>query len=346
MRVLVVTNMWPRPGRPYAGIMVVRQVESLPSAGVDPDVLSIDGSLPSYARAARQVVALNLARPRYDVVHAHTGHSGLLSCLQLRYPVVFSYVGYDLDTPAEDREGPRTKLERLVFRYLSCLVAGTIAKSQRGRRRVPRCGLARNVVIPNGVDRNLFAPMPRDEARRKLGWTTDAPTVLFAADPSRFTKRFALARAAFEEARMSLPELELAVCDAVDPADVPLWMNAADVLLLSSVAEGSPNVVKEALACNLPVVSVDVGDVRALLAGVRHCHVKDAEPHALGRALVDVIGALPERSDGRERSVYLDGAAIAARLREVYDAAARRGPGLLGFLPWPGSSRNDRIALL
>lgn len=332
MRLLVVTNMWPRPGRPYAGVMVVRQVDSLPRAGVEPEVLSIDGTIGSYAHAALRVLALNFQPSRYDLVHAHTGHSGLLACLQLRYPVVFSYVGYDLDVPAEDREGPRTKLERLVFRHLSVLVAGTIAKSARGRRRLPARGLGRNAVVPNGVDRAVFAPTPRAGARDRLGWDADAPTVLFAADPTRFTKNFGLARAAVDRARARIPGLRLAVCDEVGPAEVPVWMSAADLLLLTSVAEGSPNVVKEALACDLPVVSVDVGDVRELVAGVRHCHIVAAEPSALAAAIVDVMSALPQRSDGRDRSVDLDLDRIAIVLRGVYERALTRRPGPLGFL--------------
>ena len=336
MRVCVLTNQWPRPGSPHAGVMVVRQVESLPAVGVQPDVVAIDGTLKSYAKAALRVLAMNFQRSRYDLIHAHTGHSGALACLQFRYPVVFSYVGYDLDVPAEDREGPRTKFERLVFRHLSRFVAGTIAKSARGQRRIPAGGLSRNIVLPNGVDREVFSPLPRHEARRRLGWQTEAPTVLFAADPRRFTKRYELARAAVDRARDRFSKLELAICDHVPPEQVPLWMNAADVLLLTSVAEGSPNVVKEALACNLPVVSVDVGDVRELLAGVRHCHVTEADADALADALACVLAARPSRSDGREKSAHLDASVIALRLRAVYGEAVHRRPGLLGFLPRRG----------
>ena len=331
-RVLVVTNQWPRASLPLCGVMVVRQVESLAEAGVETDVIAIDGDLGSYLRAAGRILALNLRPRRYDVIHAHTGHSGVLACLQLRYPVVFSYVGYDLDVPAEDREGTRTSFERLVFRHLSRLVAGTIAKSARGRRRLPPGGLARNTLLPNGVDRELFAPMPRAEARRLLGWDEEQPTVLFAADPTRYTKRYELAEAAMALVREAIPDARLAICDGVPPSEVPLWMNASDVLLLTSVAEGSPNVVKEAMACNLPVVSVDVGDVREVVTGARNCHVCSDDARHLARAVIEVIHALPERSDGRERTRELDAGAIARRLSEVYARAERRGPGVLGFL--------------
>jgi teichuronic acid biosynthesis glycosyltransferase TuaC len=330
VRVIVVTNQWPRPALPYCGVMVVRQVESLRRAGVDVEVISIAGGVRSYVTAARAVLALN-RRPRSaDVLHAHTGHSGLLACLQLRYPVVLSYVGYDLDTPAEDKEGPRTQLERVVFRSLSIFFAATIAKSRRGASHLPRLGRRRNAVIPNGVDRVLFAPVPRDLARQRLGWG-DEPTVLFAADPGRFTKRFELAQAAFERARDRVPDLRLAVANGVAPNEMPIWMSAADVLLLTSRGEGSPNVIKEAMACDLPIVSVDVGDVREIVEGTRNCHICPEEPDRLADALVDVV-AQAERSDGRERSEWLGEKAIAARIIGVYERARRRRAGLLGFL--------------
>jgi teichuronic acid biosynthesis glycosyltransferase TuaC len=99
-------------------------------------------------------------------------------------------------------------------------------------------------------------------------------------------------------------------------------MSASDLLLLTSVAEGSPNVVKEAMACDLPVVSVDVGDVRENLEGVRHCHVCPAEPQPLAEAIVAVVQALPERSDGRARSEHLGLEPIARTLASIYRAAA------------------------
>lgn len=335
LRVLVLTNQWPRAALPTCGVMVVRQVESLERAGVEVEVIAIGGGIRSYAEAARKILALNTAPRRANVLHAHTGHSGVLACLQLRYPVVLSYVGYDLDTPAEDREGLRTQSERVVFRSLSLFLAATIAKSARGAGHLPRLGRRRNTVIPNGVDRRLFDPIPRDEARRRLDWG-DEPTVLFAADPTRFTKRFELAEAAVECARTRIPGLRLAVAAAVAPPEMPVWMSASDVLILTSRGEGSPNVVKEAMACDLPIVSVDVGDVAEIVRGTRHCRVCADRAEALADALVEVVSARPERSDGRERSAQLDDMTIAARIVDIYERARGRGPGMLGFLPRRG----------
>jgi teichuronic acid biosynthesis glycosyltransferase TuaC len=323
--------MWPRPALPASGAMVVRQVASLDAAGVTPTVWDIDGRIWSYARRVVMVLSLNFARRRFDLVHAHSGHSGVLALLQIRYPVVVSYVGYDVDPAVGYREARRRTLERLVFRQLGSFAAASVVKSARGLDRLPRRSRRRATVLPNGVDRNLFRPMQQGEARHALGWG-DEPVVLFAADPARPVKQFDLAAVAVEHARQQIPSVRLVVCKDAPPDEMPLWLNAADALILTSATEGSPNVVKEAMACNLPVVSVDVGDVADVVRGTRHCHVCQRDARALGAALVDVLQSRPERSDGRERSADLDLAVIARRLRTVYDDALQQGPGPLGFL--------------
>jgi glycosyltransferase involved in cell wall biosynthesis len=331
MRVLVVTNQWPRPDRPISGAMVVRQVDSLRQVDLEPTVLSIDGrSARAYLRAARSLFAMNFRRRVYDVVHAHTGHSGILAGLQLRVPVVCSYVGYDLD-PISEREPVRRRVERTVFRWLSILVSVPIVKSRRSLERLPTSARRRATVLPNGVDRRLFRPMPRERARSILGWE-EGPVVLFAGQRWREVKRFALAEAAVAEARKRDPSIRLEVAEQEPPDDMPAWMNGADVLLLTSVSEGSPNVVKEAMACDLPVVSVDVGDVTEVVAGTQNCYVCPADAAALGDAILRVLAARPERSDGRERTQHLDEREIAHRLRTVYETAMTRGPGFLGWI--------------
>lgn len=344
LRVLTITNLWPEPERPWHGIFVARQMRSLPAVGVDVEVLAIAGSasplrsLPAYLRAAVRALALNFQPRRYDLIHAHTGHCGVLACLQFRYPVVLSYVGYDLDVAASAADRPDTfhsKTARRLFRSLSWVVAATIAQSRRGRSRLPERTKGRNTVIPNGVDREAFAPADRAEARRRLGEAEDTrPWVLFSSDPLRYTKRFELAEAAVEAARREVPNLELKVVAGAAPELMPVWMNAADLMIMSSREEGSPNTVKEAMACDLPIVAVRVGDVAEIINGTRHCHLHppDPAPAAMGASIVEVVQAIPERSNGRACTDHLGLEAVALRVREVYEQAVERRPGPFGFL--------------
>jgi len=220
----------------------------------------------------------------------------------------------------------------MLFRRLSALLAATVSQSMRGHRALPASGLERNHVIPNGVDRSMFQPLPHEEARRKVGWPSGVPIVLFTGDPALTTKRFPLAVQAVAFASRAVGAIRLEVSDRSEPDAMPLLMNASDALILTSVSEGSPSVVKEAMACNLPVVATDVGDIREMTRGASLCHVCEPSPDALGAALVDVLRARPRRSDGRDRTLDLDSALIASRIRAVFEEAVVRGPGLFGFL--------------
>lgn len=327
MRVLAISNMLSTQRQPHR-VFVDRQIEALRAAGDHVDVIHIDGDAShwQYLRALIDVLRLNVAPRRYDLVHAHMGHCGLVAAFQVRYPVVLTYYGYDLDG-----DWPGHAFEQRLFRALSAVFAATIAQSRRGREALPRAGRRRCEVVASGVDRAHFVPRDRVAARRELGWDEDAPIALFAARPDRWVKHFDLAEAAVAEVGSTLPGIELKVASSVQPDDMPVWFAAADVLLLTSRTEGSPNIVKEAMACNLPIVSTDVGDVADVVAGTEHCHVCADTPAALATALVEVLHAGHVRTDGRERTEHLAAEAVAARVQEVYRAAIKRGPGIFGF---------------
>jgi len=161
-------------------------------------------------------------------------------------------------------------------------------------------------IIPSGVDLDHFVPGDRTEARKSLGWDLDSPTVIFNASRDPSIKRLDLATASVDIARSEFANLRFVVLDGYqDPGQIPLMMQAADCLLLTSKYEGSPNVVKEALACNLPVVTVDVGDVKARLAGVSHSFVVAASADAIAKSLVAVLRSNGLRSDGRNKVLSL-----------------------------------------
>ncbi len=323
--VLTVTNMWPEPERPVYGIFVKRQVDALRAAGVRCDVLYLRGYISPLAYAAAAVVfALGTLRwrNRYRLVHVHSGETSLAARFFVGIPIVVSYCGDDvLGDPQADGLVPlRSRVRSWVIRSVSRLFTRTITKTRQMHDRLPPATRKRNSVIPNGVDTEHFRPMGRGESRRRVGWPLDERVVLFAATkPYSPRKRLALAEAAVRDAEQRLGEpIRLHIVGSISPAEMPLLMNAADCLLMTSSVEGSPNTVKEALMCNLPVVATPAGDVESLLDGVEPSHVCPPDSSALGTAIADCLRRYV-RSNGREIArPRLSAEEIAQRVISVY----------------------------
>jgi glycosyltransferase involved in cell wall biosynthesis len=284
-------------------------------------VLFIEGyrSPWEYAKAAFYILRLNWSKTRPALIHSHGGETGVSVCWYVRGKVLLSYCGSDVlgDSHPDGRLRRRSRPRRFFVQQLARLMSATITKSVEMEATLPRSARGRNIVVPNGVDRSLFRPMPRDEARRQLGWSTADGIVLFAADPKHPRKRFWLAEAACSEALRKMDRVKLIVAWDIPPDSMPIHMAAADCLLLTSSIEGSPNVVKEAMACDLPVISTDVGDVRQVLRLVEPSWICRPDSNELGAALVECL-TCRRRSDGRQRSEWLDEEQIAARLIELY----------------------------
>ena len=320
--VLVVTSVSPTAARPYRGIFVIRQVESIRRLGVRCEVMFIrrDQSRLAYPNAAgRLALASTFGRERPALVHAHGGEAALAALFAWREPLLVSFSGSDILGVHDERGdvAPRWRARRGVIRHVARYANATITKSQAMELALPSSSRGRNHVIPNGIDRELFRPMDRTAARRQLGWDAEERVALFAASPEVSMKRHRLAEKACARASERLGPVRLAVVDGVPPDDVPLFMNAGDCLIHPSASEGSPNVVKEALACNLPVIATPVGDVPQLLAGVENSYVCPPAVEPLADALRRCLDP-PRRSNGRERTLDLDEARIATRIAGIY----------------------------
>lgn len=331
----MVTNAWPRDDDPGYGIFIKRQVESLRELGVRFDVMFVRGyiSKRAYGIAAASLAELSQSkRARYQLVHAHGGETALSAAAYRRAPVLVSYLGLDIlgSQTGDGRISFASRARATVLRQSTRLVSRTITKSWEMHHTLPRSRRPHNDVVPSGVDASTFTPMPRNDARRLLGWQEDVPIVLFGGKPEVLGKRYWLAAAACEEAAQRLENLELKTLGGIEPSDVPLMMNAADCLLFTSSAEGSPNVVKEALMCNLPVVATPVGDVRDLLERVSPSWVCEPSADALGDAVTQALSK-PVRSDGRAKSVHLTTAAIAVRVLAIYERMLSREADLTDY---------------
>ena len=262
------------------------------------------------------------------VVHAHFGTmTALFAALASRgVPLVITYQGSDLNpVPGSAAERLRAWLGR-GFSQIAALGAAQIVCVSGPLKRRLLWRRERAVVLPTGVDAEIFYPQSRAEARRRLHWDHSDPVILFNAGNGARVKRLDLAQAAVACAQRRRPELRLEILDGrLAPELVPTLMNAADCLLLTSDAEGSPTVVQEALASNLPIVSVDVGDVREWFRDVRRASIAPRDPEALAQALLGLL-ARPERSDGRRKLSQFSTSGIASELSRIYRrlAAGRR----------------------
>jgi teichuronic acid biosynthesis glycosyltransferase TuaC len=317
-RVLMVTSEWPRPHIPSTTNFIRRQAESLQAAGISVDVFAFRGAGNpyNYLNAWTRLRPL-LAQGNYDLVHAQFGQSGLIT-FPKRLPLVVTLRGGDLLGIISDETGKQTLGGRVLqqaTRYVARRANAVILVSDHMRRFLRT--KAPVYVIPSGLDLTLFRPIPRDEARRQLGWNPNDRVVLFAARPQQARKRFDLASAAVALVNQRLPA-RIEVAWGVPHSRIPLMMNAADCLIMTSMIEGSPNVVKEALACDLPVVSVPVGDVHERLGGVDGCELTtDDRPQTLAAALERVLRR-GGRVEGRAAVRSLDEQLLTQRVIQVY----------------------------
>lgn len=283
-----------------AMIFAKRQAQSLGKQGlmVRSFFMGSPDSLLAWLRAF-SAFSQEVKKFQPHLIHAHFGRRTAFFCLlATRLPLVITYRGSDLNPYPYD-----SKIKYIsghLFSQLAALrAAGIICVSRQLKERL-WWRQNRAVVIPSGVDTNLFAPLDKKVARKELGWAETGPVVLFNAGNHPQIKRLDLAQAAIEEARASLGKIRFEVLRGqVEPALIPTMMNAADCLLVTSDYEGSPTVVQEAMACNLPIVSVKVGDVPERLAKDHRSRIVRRDPEEIGLILVEILQK-GERSHGRE----------------------------------------------
>ncbi len=329
MRVLVFTNMYPTPARPFYGSFVHDEVQALRDAGVQADVLFVDGRSNKLNYLGMPAEFFGRLRSRqYDAVHVHHSYCALIATAQSKVPVIWTcHEGATAALPEDVRADHWSKrlayssrLKRNVARRVEALI--TVNRSLGDSLGRPDA-----VVIPSGVDLGKFVPMDTNAARRRLGLPMHKRYILFPSSPSRPEKRHELARRAIQELKTAWADardVELIALHNVPHDDVPWFINAADVVLMTSAFEGSPITVREALACNVPVVSTAVGDVPSLLEGMAGCAITDDNPEAIARALRAVL-TFPGRTQSRAAMARYSVLRQVSAVTQVYhDVVARR----------------------
>lgn len=318
MKELRVLFVVPGPREGPSMVFSKREAVAVSSLGTKVECLFL-GSRTSpvtlFSEWRRARAAIRAFKP--EAIHAHFGTvTGLFSSTLSRRPLVITFRGSDLN-PDPTVSWIRDRLGKL-FSQLSVLRASrVICVSEQLRSRL-WWQAWKAVVLTNGVDLSLFSPSDQSAAREALGLGVEDRIVLFNAGSSPAIKRLDLAREVAARLVRQDSSVRLLVLDGSQCHEqVPAYMNASDCLLITSDFEGSPTIVKEALACNLPIVSVDVGDVRERVRGVHPTRIVPRDIDSLARAVAEILSDR-RRSNGRDAIAPLSEPEIARKLNDLY----------------------------
>ena len=325
MRILAVTNMYPVPEAPTLGMFVEQQIKGLRQIGLDVYVMYVNrfqkGMLVYVDLPSQLRVQIDRFQP--DVVHAMYG--GIMADQVTRTvrdrPTVVTFHGSDL--LGQCLSG---RLRNLIANYG---VRASWKAARRSHRIVAVSKILQDAlpdgvdrskvrIIPNGIDLERFKPLDQDECRKRLGWDPGAFHLLFASNSGDPVKRPELAQVAVDYLQRQRIPAEMHYLRGIPNDQVPVWLNASNVLLLTSFHEGSPTIIKEALACNLPIVSVNVGDVSEHINGIEGCYIALPDPNDLAAKLF-LVHCRKGRVVGRFKMREFSLERIACQLRIVYD---------------------------
>ncbi len=297
--------------------LVKTQGNSLEQQGIDIYYFPIHGSgLLGYLKNVPKLKRC-IKDNQIDIIHSHFSYSGLLSNLANRKtPKILSLLGSDLYN--------KNFLNRFIWKFTVLFKNQTlIVKSPEMEEELAN----KNVhVIPNGVDMNLFKPMDRNKSLVSIGWTSEYKHILFAANPKRKEKNFKLAEQAIN--LLNKKNIKFHTLNDVEHQTMPLMFNSSSVIILTSKWEGSPNVIKEAMACNIPIVATNVGDIEWLFGDEPGHYLADftAEDFSKKLKLALDFSENCQRTNGRSRliSLGLDSDVVAKRIIGIYECVLEK----------------------
>ncbi len=286
--------------------LIKNQGDSLNDEGIEIHYFLIKPGIKNYLSSIFQIRNI-FKNNNFDLIHAHYSLSGFAASLGGKYPVVVSLLGSDAYKP-------------FILRWLTRMFSyyrwdKTIVKTSR---MADALRLKNVEIIPNGVNIERFQPVPKFIAREKIDCINTKKLLVFAADPARKEKNYELAKDAVKYLRKN--DIELLTVFNVPNNKMPYYINAADVLIITSKREGSVNVVKEAMACNVPVVSTDVGDVKQNTSGLKGCFICDSNPPSIAEGLLKAL-SIENVTDSRNRIIELglDSVTVAKMIINIYE---------------------------
>lgn len=284
---------------------ISEQINSVKDKGIDTRCFCIKGKgilayIKSFPHFIKQIRSF-----KPDIIHAHYGLSALFANLQRSVPVITTFHGSDINLG-----------EILLFSKISAklslhniYVSEIIAHKAKAQNNY--------TIQPCGVDLDTFYPVEKKYAREKLKLNPDQKLIVFSSSFDNKIKNVALARSAIEKIDKNILLIEL---KGYTRQEVNLFLNACDAALITSFMEGSSQFVKEAMACNCPIVSTDVGDVRQNIKNIEGCHVTSFEPEDIAKKLEMAIN-FGKISKGRERIIELglDNQTVSKNLIAIYE---------------------------
>lgn len=300
--------------------IVHRQGESLVCEGVDVHYFTIKGKgfkgYLSNIKCLKRVI--NNLQP--DIVHAHYSLTAIIATLAGAKPLVVSLMGDDI-LGTNKPNGKITLFSKCMV-YINKILAryfykGIIVKSEQMHDAL---ALKKALIIPNGVNTNLFNEGTKVEARETLNLSNEENIVLFASDPQRAEKNYQLVHNAVQQ--LSKKAIKIICLKNIQHEMLPFYYNAADVLLLSSFHEGSPNVIKEAMACSCPIVTTDVGDAKWIIGETEGCYISTYAVDDYSKKIAKALDFAKHnnRTTGTQRikEIGVDSTSIAEKLINLY----------------------------
>lgn len=300
MKVLIVCSKNSGKIAPF----ITEQVEGLNTRGVETAYFTIEQKGWKGYLKSRKSLLKKIDEFQPDLIHAHYGMSGLLANLQRKIPVVTTYHGSDIN-------------HAKAFRFSAISIFLSKHNIFVSEKNIRKANVKRDYsLIPCGIDNELFYPQPQLECRAKLKLDNSAKYVLFSGAFNNPIKNPALAQKVTAE----LNNITLLELKGYGREEVATLMNAVDTCLMTSFTEGSPQFIKEAMACNCPIVSVDVGDVKEVVGNTEGCYVCDSyDVNELAEKLKKAL-QFGMRTNGRERIIKLgyDGDFVSKKIIGIY----------------------------
>jgi len=261
----------------------------------------------------------------YDLLHAHFGFSCIVAQISKgRLPLLVTLMGTDV-LGHKDLDGKMNFTNKIIlainhffgiYIYKTVIVMNSKMKEMFWRRKGP------TYILSNGVDTELFQEIPKTEALNYLGWNPEIDHFIFMANPNRPEKNYPLAYNAIEILKDKGQPVEVHAVFQEKTENLRYYFSAAAALLISSFHEGSPNVVKEAFACNCPIVFTDVGDIAETTLGLEGYFMASYDPEDFSKEIIKVIkfGKNGDRIKGRERIKELDfdKEIVAEKIKQIY----------------------------